>query len=319
MDLECIRRKEKGMARSRIEWPTNPRYREYLNSPAWEEKRKAVKARCNGTCERCHKYLVDEVHHLTYAHIFNEPLEDLQGLCKPCHKFLEELSGIDPLVKSIHIKVSWKLIEYWDSKARRFRRVSLDKLRPASQRGQLGKYNVPIDVFLDEQGTPVFDPSRWEPYRVAMRIGRHWHHFGEGGRAIPRDRQTVKQDVVRQEQRKADEKRRLAESPAHFTSYQLNMPKTPKEVMALFRKYPRIVDAGKDCTILSVRETFRLGIVLDLHHDSPDGDWIRYKIYEAERKLAQGEILLDHDRGTWVVTEQQPLPNWVLGNFGITT
>jgi hypothetical protein len=82
------------MARIRVHWPTNPRYLEYLNSPAWAAKRKAVKARCNSICERCHKYLVDEVHHLTYAHLFDELLEDLQGLCKPCHRFLHHASGM---------------------------------------------------------------------------------------------------------------------------------------------------------------------------------------------------------------------------------
>lgn len=36
------------------------------------------------------------VHHLTYEHIGNEPLEDLQGLCRACHDFLSAESDIDP-------------------------------------------------------------------------------------------------------------------------------------------------------------------------------------------------------------------------------
>src|SRR5262245_42570727 len=97
---------------------TNPRYAAYLHSSEWKAKRQAVLERCKGICERCGKYLVDEVHHLTYAHIFNEPLEDLQGLCKPCHNFLHNASGIDPLVKTIRIKLSFKQIAYYDSGAK---------------------------------------------------------------------------------------------------------------------------------------------------------------------------------------------------------
>src|SRR4051812_46653240 len=62
---------------------TNQEYANYLDSPEWKAKREAVKRRCNNICERCRKYLVDEVHHLTYERLFNELLEDLQGLCKP--------------------------------------------------------------------------------------------------------------------------------------------------------------------------------------------------------------------------------------------
>jgi len=36
------------------------------------------------------------VHHLTYAHIFDEPLDDLQLVCEGCHKFLHNLSNYDP-------------------------------------------------------------------------------------------------------------------------------------------------------------------------------------------------------------------------------
>src|SRR5262249_54111979 len=95
----------------------NERYLRYLDSREWKAKRVAVKERCNNVCERCHRYLVDEVHHLTYERVYKERLEDLQGLCAPCHAFLHGSSEIDPLQKSIHVKVSWKYIEYWDAKA----------------------------------------------------------------------------------------------------------------------------------------------------------------------------------------------------------
>ena len=92
--------------------PTNAQYEDYLNSTVWKNKRRAVMDRCKKICERCGKFRVDEVHHLTYERIFNEMLEDLQDLCEPCLKFLHGASGIYPLRPAISVKVSWKQIEY---------------------------------------------------------------------------------------------------------------------------------------------------------------------------------------------------------------
>ncbi len=61
-------------------------YQLYLLTPEWIERRTQVIARAGGTCERCHKDEIHQVHHLTYKRIFNEPLEDLLGVCEPCHR-----------------------------------------------------------------------------------------------------------------------------------------------------------------------------------------------------------------------------------------
>jgi hypothetical protein len=79
------------------------RYLEYINhSPLWQEKRYAVVVvRAGDICEfmvedgtnadgtprryRCTSR-ADHCHHLTYAHLYNEPLEDLQALCNLHHK-----------------------------------------------------------------------------------------------------------------------------------------------------------------------------------------------------------------------------------------
>jgi len=36
------------------------------------------------------------VHHLTYEHIGDEFLEELQGICRPCHDFLSAVTDDDP-------------------------------------------------------------------------------------------------------------------------------------------------------------------------------------------------------------------------------
>ena len=75
-------------------------YARYLRGPVWRVKSNAVMARAGDICEfmievgeykcepilkRCTAKAV-QCHHLTYEHIFNEPLEDLQALCAFHHK-----------------------------------------------------------------------------------------------------------------------------------------------------------------------------------------------------------------------------------------
>lgn len=80
----------------------NKKYQEYLQSSQWEEKKREVFARAlknanskniHGVCEKCgyepYKPCL-QIHHKTYEHIFNEPLEDLILLCPHCHKMETE-------------------------------------------------------------------------------------------------------------------------------------------------------------------------------------------------------------------------------------
>ena len=62
-------------------------YYRYLESITWKLKRLEVlkrdRFRCRD-CGRCNCSL--QVHHLTYANLYDEPLEDLITLCDDCHK-----------------------------------------------------------------------------------------------------------------------------------------------------------------------------------------------------------------------------------------
>ena len=58
-------------------------YRAYLDSPEWYDLRQSV-IRRDGHCQSCGG-AIEDVHHLTYERLFNEHLEDLVGLCRPCH------------------------------------------------------------------------------------------------------------------------------------------------------------------------------------------------------------------------------------------
>lgn len=58
----------------------------YMKSKKWYITRIAVLKRDNYECYICSKQVPLEVHHLTYKHIYNEPLEDLVSLCRRCHQ-----------------------------------------------------------------------------------------------------------------------------------------------------------------------------------------------------------------------------------------
>ena len=60
-------------------------YNKYLQSPEWEAKRQAVLKRDEYKCVKCGSQDELQVHHLTYDHVYNEPLKDLITLCKKCH------------------------------------------------------------------------------------------------------------------------------------------------------------------------------------------------------------------------------------------
>lgn len=85
-----------------MDWRTiadhKEKYQAYLCSREWSVKKEAVRKRSGGLCERCLVNEMDHVHHLTYARKYNEALEDLRALCKPCHDFTHGKSQHDPAV-----------------------------------------------------------------------------------------------------------------------------------------------------------------------------------------------------------------------------
>jgi len=65
-------------------WIVKQAYNQYLRDPHWKLTREAVLRR-DKACTRCGTTENLQVHHKTYAHVGNEPLEDLITLCKGCH------------------------------------------------------------------------------------------------------------------------------------------------------------------------------------------------------------------------------------------
>lgn len=61
-------------------------YKEYLRSERWYTKREQRKRLDNYTCQRCGSRYNLQVHHRTYKRRGFEAMEDLETLCKQCHR-----------------------------------------------------------------------------------------------------------------------------------------------------------------------------------------------------------------------------------------
>lgn len=73
-------------------YPHQQNYNQYLSSPEWKERRKAILKRDNFQCQMCGTGKNLRVHHIHYSEILGtEPDEDLITVCDDCHKRIHRL------------------------------------------------------------------------------------------------------------------------------------------------------------------------------------------------------------------------------------
>ena len=65
-------------------------YQAYLETSKWRAKSRKVLQR-DPVCTACNERKSTQAHHLTYKHVFNEPLFDLVGVCEKCHKAITRM------------------------------------------------------------------------------------------------------------------------------------------------------------------------------------------------------------------------------------
>lgn len=65
-------------------WVWRVQYETHLASDRWRQIRAAKLTAAGGACERCGDP-AEHIHHLTYQNLGDEPQEDLEALCRPCH------------------------------------------------------------------------------------------------------------------------------------------------------------------------------------------------------------------------------------------
>ena len=62
------------------------KYNLYLKSEEWKNKRKLVFKRDKNICQSCLVNDAQQVHHLSYKHVTEEPLYHLISICNVCHE-----------------------------------------------------------------------------------------------------------------------------------------------------------------------------------------------------------------------------------------
>ena len=67
-------------------------YETYLATDKWKRKRSAVLKRDGFICQACLTRRASQCHHLTYKHVFNEPLFELVAVCEVCH---DKITALD--------------------------------------------------------------------------------------------------------------------------------------------------------------------------------------------------------------------------------
>lgn len=74
------------------------RYRLYLRSYAWKQRRQGAIRRAGGVCAMCHQPSTRlQVHHVDYMRVGAEQVEDLRVLCKSCHGVVHTLPRVPHL------------------------------------------------------------------------------------------------------------------------------------------------------------------------------------------------------------------------------
>ena len=79
-------------------------YKNYLRSDQWKEKRLLVLKRDKHICQSCMVSKAQDVHHLTYQFIYNEPLFTLVSVCRPCHEAIELMKDKKECKNILHKK-----------------------------------------------------------------------------------------------------------------------------------------------------------------------------------------------------------------------
>ena len=86
------------------------KFKEYLQSQEWQEKRLQVFAERWRKCEKCGSDQLLHIHHWTYTRVFKEKLSDLFILCGDCHTDLHKKHGTKDLLRATKSYILW--VEY---------------------------------------------------------------------------------------------------------------------------------------------------------------------------------------------------------------
>lgn len=90
---DALRDQQQGEAQAERQ----AKYHAYLCSDEWKEKRLLVFKRDGYLCQGCRNAQATDCHHLTYDHLYHEPLFELVAVCARCHKEIHHLPWEDSI------------------------------------------------------------------------------------------------------------------------------------------------------------------------------------------------------------------------------
>ncbi|MBX9584957.1 MAG: hypothetical protein K2X87_32025 [Gemmataceae bacterium] len=74
-------------------------YREYLKSDGWRGYRRSQMERAGWTCQRCHIFPAEHLHHEHYRTVGRETPACTTPICPDCHSWLHGKSKFDPKLR----------------------------------------------------------------------------------------------------------------------------------------------------------------------------------------------------------------------------
>jgi hypothetical protein len=132
---------EGGIRMNRTEYRSN-----YLQSEWWKEKREKILDR-DITCRICEKNPSNEVHHLSYEHLYAERNCELIGICRPCHDTIHGCKILSRMISPWIIKM---LIVLTPAESPHLQNLFLD-LAKEKKRKDLGGLTHLVECLLCKQ------------------------------------------------------------------------------------------------------------------------------------------------------------------------
>lgn len=73
---------------------TKPKYKEYIASPSWQDRKHLYYLKYGKHCLVCQSREHVDLHHTNYSRLGNERDEDLMALCRQCHEAFHKQFGV---------------------------------------------------------------------------------------------------------------------------------------------------------------------------------------------------------------------------------
>ncbi len=89
----------------------NDKYKTYLLSDEWKQKRELVFQKKWRACEKCKSEINLRIHHWTYIRIYKEKVSDLFVLCNDCHWDFHKLYWTRDILRATKAWILWNEVK----------------------------------------------------------------------------------------------------------------------------------------------------------------------------------------------------------------